>query len=174
MIKYKKIGDLYKVDLKQASKTYLTTYDKCPRCGLENPKNCTDKTGPRVRHHETRLFNKWYLGLFRTTFVTTDAWCDKCGSKWSETRNVKGEWHWHPVPGCIAYWIMMLISLCVAVPTLGWCFHMAGIPVVEREITNGKFACVFIPGLAAVCCVTLSIVRITMKTVHRNRYEKIS
>lgn len=170
MIRYIKVGDTHKVDTDSAAKTHLRTYYRCPRCGCSNPKIDNAMREAKVKHHGIHVYNKWHLGLFRTTHITTgESWCESCGTKWREDRIVKGELAWRPIWKCIIYWIIMLVSLCVLIPTMAWCIHVAGLPMEERDVTNGKFSLVFIPGLIAMFFAILSIVRIAVATYRRNQ-----
>jgi len=175
MIRYIKVGELHEVDLDSAAKTYLKTYYTCPRCGLSNPKIENALREPVVKHHNIRTYYKWHLGLFRTThIIAAENWCEKCNSRWSESQKIKGEFTWRPIGKCIKYWIIMLIAICIAIPTLTWCIHISGIPTVEQEVTSGQFACVLIPALVSMAVIIYAIVKIASITCKKNRDEKRS
>ncbi len=166
MIKWIHVGELKTIDPEEVAKKLLTSYDHCPRCDERN----YPKLSHRVYNCKIRTYYRWHLGLFRSTIVTMEGECSKCKSKWVESKMIPDEFIFRPIQRCLMYWIIMLIALCITIPTLTWCIHVAGIPAVEQEVTAGKYLCVLMLGLVGVVTIIFSIMRIIMKTINTNRY----
>lgn len=167
MIRWVHVGELKTIDPEEAAKKLLTSYDHCPRCDERNRPNLSH----RIYNCKIRTYYRWHLGLFRSTIVTMEGECSKCKSKWVESKSIPGEFTFRPIQRCLIYWIIMLIALCITIPTLAWCIHTATIPAVERDVTNGKYLCVLMPALVGIAAIIFSIVRIIMKTINTNRYH---